>query len=138
MSALINSLLGASAQAVSFTLQHLSTDNAARVLQVVSVSGSDTHTVQIKLTPTEGDDGAVLVLVDGETTIDTQISFDWLEDDVGVDIDGRFCELDFGAFSLVISGDDGIEIEMYDENGEQVDTGRNDNAFAQQLSRMLS
>lgn len=138
MSALIDSLLSTSAQAVSFTLQHLSSDNAARVLQVVIASGSDTHTVQIKLTPAEGDEGSVLVLVDGDTEINTQISFDWLEDDVGVDIDGRFCELDFGAFSLVISGDDGIEIDMYDENGEQVDTGRNDTAFAQQLSRMLS
>lgn len=138
MSALIDSLLGTSGQAVTFTLQHLSTDNAARVLQVVSVSGSDTHTVQIKLTPAVDGDGSVLVLVDGEAEIDTRLSFDWLEDDVGVDIDGRFCELDFGAFSLVISGDDSIEIDMYDENGEQVDTGRNDTAFAQQLSRMLS
>lgn len=138
MSALIDSLLGTSGQAVTFTLQHLSTDNAARVLQVVSVSGSDTHTVQIKLTPAVDGDGSVLVLVDGEAEIDTRLSFDWLEDDVGVDIDGRFCELDFGAFSLVISGADGIEIDMYDENGEQVDTGRNNTAFAQQLSRMLS
>lgn len=109
------------------------------LIDILCALGNNTHTAQLTLTPTESFYGDVKMVINGETCIDTSLSFNWIAKDVSADIDGQYCTLDFGDFAFVLTAnDEGIEVDLFDDEGDLMEPVKQQSNFLGQLLELLS
>lgn len=107
-------------------------------VDVECVIGSETHAARLTVTSTDNGHSDVLMVCNGDTYIDTTVPFEWEPDDVSIDIDDKFCTLDFGDFSLSLRVDeDGVEVDLFDDEGELIEPFRANKALEALLQNAL-
>jgi hypothetical protein len=121
-----------------FTVDQLLVGTSCHV-EVECVIGSETHSARLTVTSTGSGHSDVLMVCNGETYIDTTVPFEWEPDDVSIDIDDKFCTLDFGGFSLSLRVDeDGVEVDLFDDEGELIEPFRANKALEALLQNALA
>lgn len=108
-------------------------------VDVQCVFGSKSHSAQLTVTSTDNGHSEVLMVCNDDTYIDTTVPFEWEPDDVSIDIDDKFCTLDFGDFSLSLRVDEGgVEVDLFDDEGELIEPFKANKALEARLINALA
>ena len=116
-------------------------DDSSQEIEVTSPQAL-MQNVAIKLVPAVQVGMAVLhVTLNDEIFVEGLVSLEGVEK-ASVEIDDSFCELDFGAFSIVVSLDDSsdneLSVALFDDEGDEFEPQTEGAAFISQLVGMLS
>ena len=115
-------------------------DDSSQEIEVTSPQASSQN-VTIKFLPADQVGMAVLhVTLNDEVFVEGLVSLEGVEK-ASVEIDDSFCDLDFGAFSIVVSCDDSSDNEfsvaLFDEEGDEFCPKSENEGFISQLVGML-
>lgn len=69
--------------------------------------------------------------------LDSLVDMDEMQD-ASVDVDEQYCEIEFGAFSVIIHVDEEVSIDVLCANGDEFDVMESKSVLAMQLQAMLS